>query len=71
MGRKTDNLEILNRLSEYLAKNPDMRFGQALRNLGIVNDYKDGYDALVWKNIFYEEPSKTLERMDERKKEIV
>jgi hypothetical protein len=70
MSRKSDNLEIMNRLSEYLTNNPDQRFGQALRNLGIINDFQDppGVGEPKWANHFNEEPSGMLKRMDERKK---
>jgi hypothetical protein len=72
MKRKVANLEIMNRLSEYLTKNPDQRFGQALRNLGVVVDYLVDEPPLWevrWMNHFNEEPEKTLERMDQIKKE--
>ncbi len=37
---KTEHAEILKKLSEYLEKCPNARFGQALFNLGI-NEFKD------------------------------
>jgi hypothetical protein len=68
MSRQKDNLEILNRLREYVATSPDERFGQILRNIGIINDYRDEEDGLhKWANHFNEEPSDMLKRMDERK----
>jgi len=47
------NVEILERLKDYLLANPNVRFCQALYNLGIIGK-EDKY---------YEEPSRTLVRM--------
>jgi hypothetical protein len=52
--RLKDNITILRLLEEYLRHYPDMRFGQALVNLNIVEKDKDP---------FYDEPASTLERM--------
>lgn len=49
------NVEILERLREYLLANPNVRFCQALYNLRIV-DKQDRYS---------EEPSRTLSRVRE------
>jgi hypothetical protein len=68
MSRKSDNLEILNQLSEYLSKNPDIRFGQALRNIGIVYDHQKPDGTVEWANHFNEEPDMMLKRMEKRKK---
>lgn len=48
------NITILRLLEEYLRHYPDMRFGQALVNLNIVEKDKDP---------FYDEPGDTIERM--------
>ena len=55
MSRLNDNIEVLNILVDYLKYNPDIRFFQALYNVGIMDS----------KNVdrFYEEPSETLSRM--------
>ena len=55
MSRLNDNVEVLNILVDYLKQNPDIRFFQALYNVGIMDS----------KNVdrFYEEPSETLSRM--------
>lgn len=55
MSRLNDNIEVLNILVDYLKQNPDIRFFQALYNVGIMDS----------KNVdrFYEEPSETLSRM--------
>lgn len=49
--RREANQRILNLLDGYLQSNPDIRFGQALINLGIVHS-----DAAL----FYIEPQDTL-----------
>ena len=55
MSRLNDNVEVLNILVDYLKQNPDIRFFQALYNVGIMDS----------KNVdrFYEEPYETLSRM--------
>ena len=54
MSRLNDNVEVLNILVDYLKQNPDIRFFQALYNVGIMDS----------KNVdrFYEEPSETLKK---------
>lgn len=69
MSRLTDNLTILKRLKTYVQRNPDQRFGQILRNIGIIVDYiPEGEHAPHWSNHFNEEPSTMLERMKQTKK---
>jgi hypothetical protein len=63
MTRLEANIEILKILSEYLEKNPDMRFGQALNNLGIVEQKLNIDGSTVWENYFYIESEDTLNRM--------
>lgn len=63
-NRRTLNLEIINKLTEYLIYNPDMRFGQALRNLGIIQDkINNETHHNEWVNGFNEEPEEMLERI--------
>ena len=54
-SRIRDNHDIVNIINDYMKQNPDIRFFQALYNLGIMDN----------KNIdrFYEEPGETLARM--------
>ena len=54
-SRIRDNHDIVNIINDYMKQNPDIRFFQALYNLGIMDN----------KNIdrFYEEPGETLTRM--------
>lgn len=59
LTRKEANWELLNMLSVYLMANPEIRFGQALTNLRIV----EGKDSFDWKNHFYEEPADMLARV--------
>lgn len=51
---KAANLLILEKLSHYLATNPDMRYRQALINLGLIKTDKDP---------FYEKSGEALKRM--------
>jgi hypothetical protein len=62
--RKQDNAAILAVLAQYLEANPDMRFSQALRNLGIVID-PDFHMGSSWVNEYYAEPGEILKRMKE------
>ena len=60
MTRHEANKEILAKLFEYVEKAPDQRFGQILRNLGVVREhYLDGIPAF-WANDFYIESEDTL-----------
>lgn len=54
--RQVSNFEIINKIVMYLTKYPDMRFHQALINLGISE---------VGRDQFNEESVTTLERMIE------
>ncbi len=69
MSRKEDNLKILETLRSYLIAYPDMRLGQALVNLGVIeNRLIDGTTGLTETlDPFYEEPEDTLKRMKQRK----
>lgn len=72
MTRKQANLEIMNELSEYLNKHPDMRLGQALLAIGILESSPiDNNQNIKVKDPFYEEPQKMLERVIKTKKERV
>lgn len=55
-NRQTSNFEIINKLVMHLTKYPDLRFHQALINLGITE---------IGKDQFYEESVTTLKRMIE------
>ena len=72
MTRKEANLAILAKLTEYVMLNDYQRFGQILRNIGIVIDEmdinKDGEGRMVWNNHFYEDSFLMLKRMEEREK---
>lgn len=59
-NRLKKNLEILNKLSHYLKKNPSIRFGQALSNLNLATHRDEDVRLL---DIFYEEPEETLTKM--------
>lgn len=59
MNRIEANIKLLEILKETLCKNPNLRFIQALWALKIID-----YDIKgVVIDRFYEEPSKTLERI--------
>ena len=72
MTRKEANLELIRQLKHYVTMNPDMRLGQALRNIGIIVDFQDppGEGEPKWANHFNEEPQKMLERVIKTKKEF-
>jgi len=70
MTRSEANMVIINLLEVYLKQNPDIRFGQALWNLGIathrqVIDTDFNYGSL---DIFYEESDVTLENIQYEQK---
>ena len=59
-NRQQDNFQILDILFEYLKKNPDIRFGQALSNLNLATHRLKETGV---EDIFYEEPDVTLTKM--------
>lgn len=66
MNRKEYNEKILTLLKEYLEKYPDIRFIQALWNLGIIDSEvidSPGHEIFVPRDRFYEEPDETYKRI--------
>lgn len=64
--RRAANERVLKILADYLRRYPDMRLGQALRNLGVVCEVVDAATGIptAWANGFYEEPEATLARVE-------
>jgi hypothetical protein len=62
--RKQANLELLEHLQAYLLAHPDLRFGQALVNLGILKLKQCG-DDLVVEDPYSEEPQTMLRRVQD------
>lgn len=58
MTRDEANMKLLARLKYYLSDNKDIRFGQALINLGLVPSDREIRSS----DLFYEESTKTLDR---------
>ena len=58
---QTINFEILKIIEEFLQKNPDQCFGQALSNLGLVEGMGGIYND--WRNEYYTESFELLERI--------
>lgn len=72
MSRYEANLKIMAKLEDYLRANPDMRLGQALQALGIIqleSSLSPGRPG-PWANGFSEEPTVTLRRVEERLREM-
>ena len=65
--RQEANLEILNEIGVAIMNFPDLRFGQILANLGII-EYDYDMDKVTPKDIFYEEPVIILNRIKNKKK---
>lgn len=71
-NRQKANFQILERLRREIKQNPDLRFGQILRNIGVVRNVdaviidSDGFrdERLLWYNEFYTESVDTLERLE-------
>ena len=62
--RQEANLEILNKIGLAIVKYPDLRFGQILVNLGIIEYERNTYDeSLITKDPFNEESVVTLNRI--------
>lgn len=62
LKRMECNESILKQLTDYIHTNPDIRFSQALLNLGIVQDGYHHCDQ-YWTDDYYLEPDKLIERM--------
>ena len=66
MTRQQANLKLLDALKQYFLDYPDMRFGQALSNLGIATHRLISHASterttnLHYMDIFFEEPEKTM-----------
>lgn len=58
-SRKENNKKLLKILEDYLDRNPEIRFNQALINMSIVSQGTDQ---------FFEEPDETLNRVLRKKK---
>ena len=64
--RQSANVEILQMVGDAVMKYPDLRFGQILVNLGIIEYERNTYDeTLITKDPFNEESVVTLNRMKE------
>lgn len=62
--RQQANQEILRNIEEMVNKHPDLRFGQILVNLGIIEYERNTYDeTLITKDPFNEESVVTLNRI--------
>lgn len=62
--RQNANVEILQMIGDAVMKYPDLRFGQILVNLGIIEYERNTYDeTLITKDPFHEESVVTLNRM--------
>lgn len=62
MTRQQANEEIMGRLLQAIMENPDQRFGQILRNLGIVTEIRDEtHMPICWQNDFNKESEAILE----------
>ena len=46
--RQEYNRKIIGVISDYIEKYPDIRFGQLLYDIGIVNDAKNDYDRDIF-----------------------
>ena len=46
--RQEYNRKIIGVISDYIEKYPDIRFGQLLYDIGVVNDAKNDDDKDIW-----------------------
>ena len=70
---KETSKEIMKLIVEYLEKNPNQRFGQALYNLGVNEDdgkWKPETGAIKLRDIFYDTDEAILERIRARIKKF-
>lgn len=65
MDRSLKNNELIQILAKICEENPDLRFSQALSVYGFVTD-ADFERPKYWKNEFYTEPDKILNRVKDK-----
>ena len=64
--RQIANKLIVELILQEIKMYPSLRFGQILRNLGVIVDYiPEGENSPVWSNHFNEEPQNMLKRIYE------
>lgn len=68
-GRQYTNLQILNALRDYFLSYPDIRFGQALANLNIIEyDHSKLSPEVI--DPFYDESIEILKRVNDTLEKI-
>lgn len=72
MNRLEANQRLLEILNRIVQNNPDLRFGQILRNYGFIKEVRPGKPELCleWQNEFYTEPAKVLARVEQRLRDL-
>lgn len=66
MTRQEANRLILKRISDEIERNPHVRFHQILRNLNVIEEFRDEFGIPKWwLNEFHAEPDLILNRMRE------
>ena len=68
--RQNANLQILNKLRDYFLAYPDIRFGQALANLNIIEYDRTKLTPEVI-DPFFEESADILEKVNETIEKII
>lgn len=68
--RQNANLQILNKLHDYLLAYPDIRFGQALANLNIIEYDRTKLTPEVI-DPFFEESADILEKVNKTIEKII
>jgi hypothetical protein len=69
MTRQEANRLIIKLLAEQIEKYPDVRFGQMMRNAGVVYQHTDRDDQIIWLDEFNLEPQELLKRIQRYIKE--
>lgn len=65
MLRSKANKEIMKKLTKAMKANPQVRFGQLLRNLGVVTEIRDqNHNVIAWQNDFNKESEAILDTMN-------
>jgi hypothetical protein len=74
MSRKEANKKIIKLIEKEIEKpfNEDIRFGQLLRNIGVVLEDRNGLpnEPIYWYNEFYLESEELLKRIKKTIKEL-
>ena len=70
MSRLEANRAILGVITELVERYPDQRFGQLMRNYGVIKEIRNDWIPVAWSNEFNLESDELLKRIVKTTAEI-